>query len=103
MMTLDDYQKEASTTMLPQCRDLNYLGLGLAGETGEVCDKLKRLIRGDGRITDDLLFELGDVLWYISQLASFLNVDLSEVAQMNIEKLETRKKKELISGTGDHR
>ena len=102
-MNLNEYQKAAAKSMQPKCRNLNYLGLGLAGEAGEICDKLKRIIRGDGKIDDDLLYECGDLLWYLSQLVYFLKVDLEKVAQMNIEKLEKRMAKNTIAGKGDKR
>lgn len=102
-MTLNEYQKLAAKTMLPQCRNINYLGLGLAGETGELCDKLKRIIRGDGKLDDEILFELGDIQWYVSQLAAFFHVDLETIAQMNIDKLEKRLQENKIHGRGDKR
>ena len=102
-MNLNEYQKAAAKSMQPKCRNLNYLGLGLAGEAGEICDKLKRIIRGDGKIDDDLLYECGDLLWYLSQLVYFLKVDLETVAVMNIEKLEKRMKEGKIAGKGDKR
>ena len=102
-MNLNEYQKAAAKSMQPKCRNLNYLGLGLAGEAGEICDKLKRIIRGDGQIDDDLLYECGDLLWYLSQLVYFLKVDLETVAVMNIEKLEKRMKNKTIAGKGDKR
>ena len=102
-LTLNEYQKLAAKSMLPQCRNINYLGLGLAGETGELCDKLKRIIRGDGQIDDALLFELSDILWYLSQLALFFHVDLNKIGQMNIEKLNKRMEAGKIAGQGDKR
>ena len=102
-MNLNEYQKAAAKSMQPKCRNLNYLGLGLAGEAGEICDKLKRIIRGDGQIDDALLYECGDLLWYLSQLVYFLKVDLETVAVMNIEKLEKRMKEGKIAGKGDKR
>jgi NTP pyrophosphatase (non-canonical NTP hydrolase) len=102
-LTLNEYQKLAAKSMLPQCRNINYLGLGLAGETGELCDKLKRIIRGDGKIDDALLFELSDILWYLSQLALFFHVDFNKIGLMNIEKLEKRMEAGKIAGQGDKR
>ena len=102
-MELNEYQQLASRSMLPQCRNINYLGLGLAGETGELCDKLKRIIRGDGKIDDGILLECGDLLWYLSQLVSFFHADLDTVARMNIEKLDARMAKNTIKGKGDKR
>jgi len=118
-MNFDEYQKKAAGFIQTECRNKEYLTLGLAGETGEVCEKIlalrlsistakvcektKRLIRGDGAIDDDLLYELGDTLWYVSQLAEFFCVNLSKIAQMNLDKLEKRKAKNTIKGSGDKR
>ena len=102
-ITLNEYQQLAARSMLPQCRNINYLGLGLAGETGELCDKLKRIIRGDGKIDDDLLDEVGDCLWYLSQLALFFHVELVTIAIRNIAKLDARMSQNTIAGKGDKR
>ena len=102
-MKLNEYQKLAAKSMLPQCRNINYLGLGLAGETGELCDKLKRIIRGDGKIDDDLLDEIGDCLWYLSQLSLLLRVDFETIAKRNIAKLDARMAQNTIAGKGDKR
>ena len=102
-LTLNDYQGYAAKTLQPRCRNKEYLCLGLADETGEVCGKIKRLIRGDGAVDDSLLYEIGDVLWYISQLAMHFHVPLDRIAKMNIEKLTDRQERGVIAGTGDHR
>jgi len=102
-MYLDEYQRQAAVSMQPECRNINYLGLGIAGEAGEICDKIKRIIRGDGVIDDTLLLECGDLLWYLSQLAYFLKVPFSQIAQMNLDKLEKRMAKNTIKGKGDKR
>jgi len=102
-MTLDEYQKAASQTLEPQCNCREYLALGLSGEVGEVMDHLKRIIRGDGVIDDDLISEIGDVLWYLSQLAAFYHVDLSVVASKNLQKLEDRQNRGVLAGRGDKR
>lgn len=102
-MTLDEYQRAAAISMQPECRNLSYLGLGLAGETGEVCDKLKRLIRGDGVIDDALLYEISDCLWYLSQIADILKVPFNQIGEMNIQKLKERMAQNTIKGKGDKR
>ena len=102
-MTLDEYQRKAAISMQPECRNINYLALGIAGEAGEICDKIKRIIRGDGQIDDDLLYEIGDLLWYLSQLGDFLKVPLSKIAKMNLKKLSDRMAKNTIKGKGDKR
>ena len=82
--------------------------LGLCGEAGETADKIKKIIRDkEGKLSQEaraeVLKELGDVLWYLGSIARYLDAPLSEVAKMNLEKLESRKRRNLISGEGDNR
>jgi NTP pyrophosphatase (non-canonical NTP hydrolase) len=102
-MTLNEYQQKAATTLKPQCNCREYLAMGLAGETGEVMDHLKRIIRGDREIDDALVAEMGDVLWYLSQLAAFYHITMGDVAKKNLEKLADRQKRGVIAGSGDKR
>ena len=79
-----------------------------AGEAGEVAEHAKKAIRDDaGTVTDErraaMAKELGDVLWYVSQLASELGLALEDVAQGNIEKLLSRQRRGVLSGSGDER
>lgn len=104
-MLFDDYQKEAKATAIyPEQYKIVYPALGLAGETGEVCEKIKKTIR-DGKDIDiqQLALELGDVLWYISAIASDAGISLDTIAQNNIIKLKSRKERNVISGSGDNR
>ncbi|MDR0993721.1 MAG: nucleoside triphosphate pyrophosphohydrolase family protein [Verrucomicrobiota bacterium] len=111
MLDFATYQQNATTTAIyPQRGEGNftYPALGLAGETGEVCEKLKKAIRDDGGIiTLDrrvmLAKELGDVLWYLSALCTELGLSLEAVAAENLEKLAARKKTGNIQGSGDLR
>jgi len=85
-----------------------YPALGLAGEAGEVCNKTKKILRDDGgRMTEEkrtqLIDELGDVLWYVANLATDLGVTLDEVARINLAKLNSRKERGTITGSGDNR
>lgn len=93
-MTLNEYQQLAKRTSRDDLTQENHLMnglLGLAGESGECCDLLKKRWFQDGRaIYADLVDELGDVLWYVSETASALGVTLNEVAQHNIDKLKKR-------------
>jgi len=89
-----------------------YLALGIAGEAGEIADKIKKLIRdyGNGEMpaiskeqAESIKLELGDVLWYVSCLSKALGFSLAEVADANIEKLASRQNRGVIGGSGDNR
>ena len=82
--------------------------LGLPGEAGEAADKFKKIIRDKNGVIskmsrDEIVKELGDVLWYVAMIAEYLEVPLSEVAGMNIAKLEDRYKRNKLHGQGDNR
>lgn len=84
---------------------VTYCALGL-GEAGELQGKVKKIWRGDKTLDeakDDLIDELGDVLWYVSSMARELGVTLEQVAMRNIEKLEDRAARGQLQGSGDHR
>lgn len=86
---------------------LSYVGLGL-GEAGEVQGKIKKILRDDDGIVtqekrEEIGKEIGDVLWYLARLAEELNYELGDLAQQNLEKLESRKKRGVIAGSGDNR
>lgn len=85
-----------------------YYVLGIAGETGELIEKVKKHFRDDyGQMTekkiDEIKKEMGDVLWYHARLADVLDIDFSEVAEENIRKLLDRKARNKIHGEGDDR
>lgn len=109
LITMDDYQVNAiDTRMYPQDMAVPYCALGLTGEAGEVAEKVKKIIRDKGGVVSDedkheLLKELGDVLWYVTDFADQLGSSLREVAQMNYEKLQSRKLRNKITGSGDNR
>ncbi len=108
-MELSEYQLlSRRTAEYPREAWLAYPALGLAGEAGEVAEHAKKSIRDDaGTITDErraaMAKELGDVLWYVSQLASELGLDLEEIAQANLDKLLSRQRRGVLSGSGDER
>ncbi len=109
-MTFDDYQKKSKTTAIypNQGQNLVYTVLGLVGESGEVAEKVKKIIRDlGGEITDEkreeIKKELGDVLWYLAQTATELGLSLDDIARTNIEKLLSRKERGVLSGSGDNR
>lgn len=120
-MNFDEYQKQASTTDLgfenmgevmrmksynvPEFLDKV---LGLVGESGEFADKIKKIMRDKrGAFTDEerkaALMELGDVLWYVAEISLYLDMPMSELAKMNLEKLASRKKRGTLVGAGDNR
>ena len=109
-MELNHYQSESRKTALYPNVGCNtiYPTLGLVGEAGEVADKVKKILRDKKGVFDKeskeaIKFELGDVLWYISQLSSELGYELEEVASANLQKLNSRKKRGKIQGSGDDR
>ena len=109
-MDFNDYQKlSRETAIYPNIgKNFVYPTLGLSGEAGEIAEKVKKIIRdSDGVITDEtrelLKKELGDVLWYVSQLAAEFGFTLDEVAEENIKKLFSRKERGVIKGSGDNR
>jgi NTP pyrophosphatase (non-canonical NTP hydrolase) len=103
-MTFDEYQDAArATAIYPANHAITYPTLGLCGESGEVAEKVKKLIRDDCYDRDAIQKELGDVLWYLSNLASDLGLKLSDVARTNIAKLKDRKERGKLQGSGDTR
>ena len=109
-MNFDEYQNLSGKTAIYPGRgkNLTYPTLGLCGESGEVSEKVKKLIRDKGGVIDndvraDLRKELGDVLWYVAQLCTELGLSMSDVAQGNIDKLASRMERGKISGDGDDR
>ncbi len=109
MRTFRQYHRAAKkTATYPRDQAIIYLALGLAGEGGEVADKLKKVIRDSGGVmTDDMreaiLAEAGDCLWYLNMLAHELGSSLADVAQANIDKLVDRQARGGIAGSGDNR
>ena len=123
-MTLKEYQKKAMTTCLPESKNFSYMFLNLVGEVGEFASKVAKHIRKghycimdnlivDGFNIDDLknpeeaLEELkkeaGDVLWQLSGLCSVMGWSLEDIAQQNLDKLASRKERNVIEGNGDNR
>lgn len=110
-MTLDEYQKEALVTAIfsdDTFKDLVHWGFGVVGEAGEIAEKLKKLIRDkDAQLTaqdvDELIKEIGDVMWYLAVLSKHLGVSFEEVGTRNIAKLRSRQARGRIQGSGDNR
>lgn len=92
-ISFNDYQQQAYELISPEGKkDLLMNGvLGLAGESGECCDIIKKVkYQGHTLDKDHLKEELGDVLWYVAETASGLGIDLSDIAQANLDKLHSR-------------
>lgn len=117
-LTLDEYQKKARMTAIyPRFEkwssnmpalSLVYPALTLAGEAGEVSEKVGKLLRDkDGALEPDdkkeLVKELGDVLWSVANIACELDVTLGTIGEINIEKLKSRKDRGKLKGSGDNR
>jgi len=108
-MELSDYQRRSrATAEYPRDAWLAYPALGLAGEAGEVAEHAKKTIRDDDGVVSQerraaMAKELGDVLWYVAQLASELDLDLNEIAEDNLQKLLSRQRRGVLAGSGDER
>lgn len=116
-MTFDEYQKQAVTTdvtglgkRIKHAHDPAYVDkiLSLVGESGEVAEKYKKIIRDKQGIIgeqdrQEIIKELGDVVWYVAVLAHYLDVPFDELAQMNLDKLAKRKSQGKLGGKGDNR
>lgn len=110
METFREYDEatKQSDLKFPDSDSLWYVTLGITGESGEIADLVKRVIREDnGKPTEKrrelLLKECGDVLWYLNKLTRLLGSSLSEVSEMNIKKLTKRMKAGTIKGSGNDR
>lgn len=115
VLTFDEYQQRAETTAIypgkGELGGLLYVGLGL-GESGEVQGKIKKLYRDldivyNKDIPEDkreaIIAELGDLLWYVANMATELGYSLEDVAINNLNKLADRKKRNVLGGSGDYR
>jgi len=109
IIAFKQYQEAAQkTAQYPKQVVWAYLGLGLTGEAGEVANKIKKAYRDNGgyltpEAKEAILDELGDCLWYISQITTELGEDLARVANRNIHKLQSRQSRGKIGGSGDNR
>lgn len=128
-MELKEYQQRAMTTCTNSSRNFSYMMLNLVGEVGELASKVAKAIRKEeveiGEVSSqfkkyhnayyytdkadaatmeqELMKEAGDCLWQLSGLCSVMGWDLEEVAQMNLDKLASRKERNVIVGDGDNR
>lgn len=109
-MNFSEYQKISWQTALYPNKGHNFVfpTLGLAGESGEVAEKVKKIFRDNNGVVDEKIKEtiqkeLGDVLWYISQIASEFGLSLDKIASENIKKLSSRKNRGTLHGNGDNK
>lgn len=111
-LSLNRYQDRTSCTAIypgaGTVQGLTYTALGLAGEAGEVANKVKKILRDNGGVLDTayrqkVLKELGGVLWYAAQVAKELGFSLNYVAQCNLDELESRQLRGTLKGDGDNR
>lgn len=104
------YQRDSRKTWEAIRTDhpIAYSTLGLTNEAGEVAGKVKKIFRDkDGIISiadrESLKQELGDVLWYLTQICTDLGLTLAEVAEANLAKLLSRRERNALHGEGDDR
>ncbi len=111
-MDFDEYQKRAAKTATFEGKDPTYvnmyLSLGVAGEAGELIEKVKKVVRNDGGVVSDekreaIKHEIGDVLWYLSQLSRSLGIGFGDAAESNLKKLGDRQARGVIKSEGDTR
>lgn len=107
-LTNQEYTEFTRTTAIyPKSRELEYLILGLASESGEVAGKLKKVIRDQKELNTSIkgaiIDELSDVMWYLTRLADVMGTDITGLIQINYAKLSSRKERGVIGGSGDTR
>lgn len=109
-MNFNEYQKQSRKTAIYPYKGKNFIypTLGLVGESGEVAEKIKKILRDKNGIIEkedreEIKKELGDVLWYLAQISTELKIKLDDVAKTNLEKLFSRLKRGKIKGSGDNR
>lgn len=116
-MKFDDYQNETHQFFIDDGikygvdnsnKDLliSRLALGIAGEAGEIAEKVKKYLRGDFSLEElkkQVTKEAGDLQWYLSEFLSIFNIKLNDIAQQNLNKLADRRKRGKIIGSGDER
>lgn len=110
---MDNYQIAAGlTARYPDTTEMSlgliYCALKLNGESGEYAEKIGKCIRDNGghfspELKEQLILELGDILWYVAQSAHELGENLDDVARKNLEKLKSRKERNQLHGSGDNR
>jgi NTP pyrophosphatase (non-canonical NTP hydrolase) len=103
-MDFNEYQEKTKETWISNKRNFIRIVLGICGESGEIAEKIKKFYRdGHSNLKKDIKKELGDLLYYIAQMANQLELNLENIAKFNIEKLKSRKERNKIKGSGDER
>ena len=108
-MDLSFYQLTAiKTAIYPTSNRISYPAMGLAGEVGEVMNKIKKVYRDkngefDKDTKQDIASEIGDVLWYLAVLSQDLGQSLEDIAENNLKKLRERQERGTLGGSGDKR
>lgn len=108
-MNANEYQKKTNETAIypgagsGDDRELTYLALGLTSEAGEVAGLIKKLLRDGLYDPGKLVYELGDVAWYLARLAEAIGYDFEDIFKINYAKLKQRKEKGTLQGSGDDR
>ena len=104
MVDFNSYQRSAVTTAIyPDQHKITYPALGMAGEAGEVANKVKKIMRDGTFDREAIADEVGDCLWYIAALSRDLNINMHDLAMKNLEKLYGRKARGTLQGSGDKR
>lgn len=108
-MTLNEYQMQAHGTAVYKPEDgLMYSAVALAGEVGEYCNKIKKVVRDHNKeVSPDVLLqldkELGGILWYLAECCTVLGLTFDGIARRNLALLEDRKARGVLHGSGDDR
>jgi NTP pyrophosphatase (non-canonical NTP hydrolase) len=104
-MTLNGYQTWAAGTALPTALSKEYLSLGLVGEAGEVASLFAKAVRDSNGVVDreKLMKELGDVQWFVAVLSYKYGISLLDLVEANVKKIESRKERGVLGGSGDNR
>lgn len=111
-MDFNEYQNLAARTGHFDKDDFEYqimyTSMGLAGESGELIEKIKKVIRNDKGVMSEekrdlIRLEIGDVLWYLSQISRILGISFQDAAEANIRKLEDRVARNVLLSEGDTR
>lgn len=111
MISFNEYNEFVKgMKVYPEKMCVIYPALGLSGESGEIAEKVKKWIRDEDYANgmsverrEAILLELGDPLWYITSLADDLGYTLQDVVDANVNKLNSRKERGVLKGSGDNR